>query len=85
MAPMENEPKVQFRAISDRDVLRIYKEDTNQTLAEISGYDLEINFNMQFINSVQDIEAAIEGISELFRQAIVKQMLGDKNKQIQEA
>lgn len=81
ITPMENEPKVVFRAMSDRDVLRIYNEETDQTLAEVSGYDLEINFNMQFINSIQDVEAALEGIKELFRQSLMKQMLGDKNKQ----
>lgn len=77
----EDEPRVVFRSISDRDVLRIYREDTEQTLAEISGYDLAISFNLKFINSVQDVEAVLEGLSELFRDAIMKQMLEDKNKQ----
>ena len=77
----EGEPRVVFRSISDRDVLRVYREDTEQTLAEISGYDLAISFNLKFINSVQDVEAVLEGLSELFRDAIMKQMLEDKNKQ----
>lgn len=77
----EDEPRVVFRSISDRDVLRIYREDTEQTLAEISGYDLAISFNLKFINSIQDVEAVLEGLSELFRDAIMKQMLEDKNKQ----
>lgn len=77
----EDEPRVVFRSISDRDVLRVYREDTEQTLAEISGYDLAISFNLKFINSVQDVEAVLEGLSELFRDAIMKQMLEDKNKQ----
>lgn len=77
----EDEPRVVFRSISDRDVLRIYREDTEQTLAEISGYDLAISFNLKFINSIQDVEAVLEGLSELFRDAIMKQILEDKNKQ----
>lgn len=77
----EDEPRVVFRSISDRDVLRIYREDTEQTLAEISGYDLAISFNLKFINSIQDVEAVLEGLSELFRDAIMKQMLEDKSKQ----
>ena len=77
----EDEPRVVFCSISDRDVLRIYREDTEQTLAEISGYDLAISFNLKFINSIQDVEAVLEGLSELFRDAIMKQILEDKNKQ----
>ena len=77
----EDEPRVVFHSISDRDVLRIYREDTEQTLAEISGYDLAISFNLKFINSIQDVEAVLEGLSELFRDAIMKQMLEDRNKQ----
>lgn len=83
--PTKNEPRVSFRAMSDRDVIRIYKEETDQTLAEISGYDLAINFNMEFINSVQDIEAALEGMSEVFRDAILQQMFKEKGKQTDEA
>lgn len=77
----EDEPRVLFRSMSDRDILRVYKEDTDQTLVEISGYDLEINFNMSLITSVQDIEAVLGGLTELFRDSIMKQMLGEKNKQ----
>lgn len=82
--PTEDEPKVIFRAMSDRDVMRIYSEETGQTLAEISGYNLAINFNMQLINSIQDIEAVLSGLTELFRDSIMRQMLKDKNKQSEE-
>ena len=81
---MVDEPKVIFRAISDRDVMNIKNSDIDKIVAEISGYDLQINFNMEFINSMEDIEIVINGISQLFRDAIMDQLLSHSNKQNQE-
>ncbi len=79
--PMQDEPTVQFKLMSDRDVLTIRNEEIDQPLAEISGYDLQINFNMDFIKSVEDIEAVVEGMSELLRKNILAQLLTAKNEQ----
>ena len=54
-----DEPRVEFKMISDRSVCKIVNEDINQTLVEISGYDLQINFNMEYLNSIEDVEAAV--------------------------
>lgn len=78
---MESEPKVQFRYMSDRDVLLIKNADIDQPLAEISGYDLQINFNMEFIKSVEDVETVIQGMGELWRKMILSQLLQAKNEQ----
>lgn len=79
--PMEDEPKVQFRLMSDRDVLEIRNEDIDQPLAQISGYDLQFTFNMEFIKSLEDVEAAVNGLGDLWRKFILKQLLSDKNEQ----
>lgn len=75
-----DEPIVKFRVNSDRIVREIINADTNQVLVHISGYDLQVNFNMQHLKSVEDIEAACNGISQLCRETIMTQLL-EHNKQ----
>lgn len=73
-----DEPHVEFKMISDRSVCKIVNEDINQTLVEISGYDLQINFNMEYLNSIEDVEAAVTGIGNLFRDVIMEKLLEHK-------
>lgn len=73
-----NEPRVEFKSISDRTIFKIVNDSINENLVEISGYDLQINFNMEYINSVEDVEAAVEGIGNLFRQIIMDKLLEHK-------
>ncbi len=73
--PDVEEPKVEFRLISDRDVYKITNQEINEPLVEITGYDLQINFNMQFLKSIEDIEAAKEGIARLFGEIIMEKLL----------
>lgn len=76
-----DEPIVKFRLNSDRIVREVINADNNQVLVHISGYDLQVNFNMQFLKSVEDVEAACNGISQLFRDMIMAKLLEHKNKQ----
>lgn len=75
-----DEPIVKFRVNSDRIVREVVNADTNQVLVHISGYDLQVNFNMQYLKSVEDIEAACSGISQLCRELIMTKVL-ERNKQ----
>ena len=74
-----NEPEVKFKLVSGRDTMNVISKEVNETLIEISGYDLQINFNMKYLKSVEDIEAACQGIANLFRQTIMDKLL-DANK-----
>lgn len=76
-----DEPKAEFRTLSDRDAFAIENADNNEILIEISGYDLQVNFNMEYLNSIQDVEAAVNGIGDLFRQIIMEKLLEYKQKQ----
>ena len=78
---MQDEPKVQFKSMSDRDVFRVENEELGQTLVEISGYDLQINFNMDFIKSMEEVEAAVQGMGEIWRKIILGQLLKGRNEQ----
>lgn len=75
---IKDEPTVEFKSISDRIVRSVINEEINQTLVEISGYDLMINFNMEYINSVEDVEAAVDGLGDLFRRIIMDKLLEHK-------
>jgi hypothetical protein len=74
----EMEPTVEFKLITDRTVCSIVNDEINRTLVEISGYDLMINFNMQYMNSVEDVEAAVNGVAGLFRKEIMSKLLEHK-------
>lgn len=73
-----DEPRVEFKMISDRSIFNIVNEDINKTLVEISGYDLQINFNMEYLNSIEDVEAAVTGLGNLFRDIIMEKLLEHK-------
>lgn len=75
---IKNEPTVEFKSISDRTVFSIRNDEIKQNLVEISGYDLLVNFNMEYINSVEDVEAAVSGIGDLFRRLIMDKLLEHK-------
>ena len=76
--PPVHEPTVEFKLLSDRSVYNVINPELNKTLVEISGYDLQINFNMEYLNSIQDVEAAIEGLGTLFRDIIMGKLLEHK-------
>lgn len=77
MSPVP-EKTVVFNMLSDRTTLQVISEKNNETMIEISGYDLQINFNMQYLVSLQDIEAACDGITQLFREIILEKRLENK-------
>lgn len=70
-----DEPEVKFKLISDRDIMNVESGDNGEKLIEISGYDLQINFNMRYLKSIEDINAACNGISDLFRETIMEKLL----------
>lgn len=69
------EPTVTFRLESDRDLYEIRNPEINESLIKITGYDLQFWFNPKHLKSVEAIEAACNGIHNLFRELIMEQML----------
>ena len=69
------EPEVVFKTLSDRMIYGVQIEDTNETIFEISGYDLQIKFNRDKLNNVADIENMLDGIKDLFRELVLKDLL----------
>lgn len=75
-----DEPTVEFKYRSDRSAFTIKNPEIDKILIEISGYDLQVNFNMEYINSIADVEAAVSGVGDLFRQIIMDKLLEYKQK-----
>ena len=49
--------------------------DGNELMAVISGYDLEIKFNMRLINSLADAEACANALADVFYEALMDQLI----------
>jgi hypothetical protein len=73
--PDVKEAEVKFKIVSDRSVMNVVNAESKEVLIEISGYDLQINFNMQYLKSLEDIDAACDGIAKLFRDTIMEKLL----------
>ena len=69
------EPEVVFNTLSDRRILAVQTEDTHETIMEISGYDLQINFNRDELQNIADIESMLDGLKDLFRRVVMQDLL----------
>ena len=52
--------------------------DGNELMAVISGYDLEIRFNMRLINSLADAEACADALAQGFYDTLIEQLINEK-------
>lgn len=52
--------------------------DGEELMAVISGYDLDIRFNMRLINSLADAEAAANALADVFYEVLMEQLLVQK-------
>jgi len=67
------EGEVTFRERSDLTIFQIVDEQTNTPLGYISGYALDIRFNLSEIKSTERIEQFLEGVKKMFREIMLKQ------------
>lgn len=49
--------------------------DTNEMMCAITGYDLNIAFNMRLINSLADAESCADALADVFYQALMEQLI----------
>ncbi|NDV80862.1 hypothetical protein [Bacteroides sp. 51] len=52
--------------------------DGNEMMAAITGYDLNVKFNMRLINSLADAENCANALADVFYQALMEQLLERK-------
>ena len=71
--PEEVPETITFRT-ADRMMYGALGYDGNELMAVISGYDLEIKFNMRLINSLADAEACANALADVFYEALMDQL-----------
>jgi len=52
--------------------------DGNEMMCAITGYGLEIAFNMRLINSIADAESCANALADIFYEALMEQLIEQK-------
>lgn len=71
------EKTVSFK-VGDKVIYGVLNYEGNEYMATITGYDLQISFNMRLINSIADAEACANGIADVFYQSLMEQLIAEK-------
>ena len=64
----------------NRDELETYGVlfyDGNEMMCAITGYNLNIAFNLRLINSVADAESCADALADVFYQALMEQLIAE--------
>ncbi len=72
---MTDEPTITFKLLSDKRAMAVETEDEHYRIMEISGYDLNVSFNRDLLKSIDDVENLLDGLKEMFRRLIMKDLL----------
>lgn len=72
------EEQITFNAFSDKNIYAVESDDGTGIVAEISGYDLQVKFDLSKINTLEDAENACETLSKVFFKALFQQLLEDR-------
>ncbi len=75
---MEEKETVTFN-VDERMRYGAMNYDNTELMAVISGYDLNIAFNLKTINSLADAEAAADALAQVFYELLMSQLIEQKN------
>jgi len=73
----EEQEIVSFKK-DDRTVYGVLNYDGNEMMAVISGYDINIAFNMRLINSLADAENCANSMADVFYELLMEQLIAQK-------
>lgn len=76
--PQEQIPETITFRTEDRMRYGALGYDGNELMAVISGYDIEIKFNMRLINSLADAEACANALADVFYELLMEQLIENK-------
>lgn len=79
---MDEQQKTEDRVVFKTDERMTYgamNYDGTELMAVISGYDLNIAFNMRTINSLADAEAAANALADVFYEVLMEQLIEEKS------
>lgn len=74
----ETEEIVSFKKDSEKMMYGVLNYDGNELMAAITGYDLNVSFNMRLINTLTDAESCVDALADVFYQALMKQLIAQK-------
>ncbi|MCY1134006.1 hypothetical protein OWT79_10390 [Bacteroides fragilis] len=69
--------------IKDKTIYGVQSYDGNDLMAIISGYDLQIAFNMRLINSLVDAENCANALADVFYELLMEELISNKSDVIQ--
>ena len=72
-----SEETVTFKK-NERMLYGVLNYDGNELMAAVTGYDLEVNFNMRLINSLADAESCANALADVFYQALMEKLIAQK-------
>lgn len=75
---MEEEEIVSFKKESDKITYGVLGYEGDELMAVITGYDLQIAFNMRLINSLADAESCANAMADVFFQTLMEQLIAKK-------
>jgi hypothetical protein len=75
---MEEEEKTVSFKTGERMMYGVLNYDGNELMAAITGYDLDVSFNMRLINSLADAENCADALANVFYQALMEKLLAKK-------
>ena len=78
MTNEEMEEIVSFKKDSEKMMYGVLNYDGNELMAAITGYDLNVSFNMRLINTLTDAESCADALADVFYQALMKQLIAQK-------
>lgn len=74
----EEEREIVFKEKSHLNIVQIVDEDTGKLLGYISGYALDIGFNVKELKSTKKVEQCLSGLTAMFRKIIMDQIIGNE-------
>lgn len=72
---LDGEPIFKFRAQNDLTTYQVIDDETRKPMMTISGYALEIKFNLGELKTTEKIEQLLSGLTDMWRKLIVSQAL----------
>ena len=80
----QGEETITFR-VEDLTTYGVLGADGTEFMAAISGYGLDIAFNLKLINSLADAEAMADAMADVFYEALMAQLIDRKRIQVKPA
>lgn len=70
----KKEDSISFKT-GERRMYGVLDYDGNELMAAITGYDLDISFNMRLIHSIADAENCANALADVFYRALMEKLL----------